>query len=1361
MNSQEVGQFFTGIVEDRNDPLHLGRTKVRVVGLHTHDKIDLPTEDLPWAILMRPAGGNGPVIAPPEGTAVVVIFDDYPDCQMPIVIGQIPTIPQEQQVFIDKFEDKPLWADDLTPQSRPVPTKAEQVDGNQIGPVTAPNPVLRTIPVIGRQEAVSPSQIIWSTLYPSVVDSYAIGGLAGVSGGLGERYAPTTNAFENLLLSEGNFDRATTRFSVLAGQGGGVGAALQGYMDGVVPFPFGGFDIELSIPINPGTFPFPAPGRVNFSTSIGGIFDESDETIKLPDPPIPGLPKCCPVRLPRLPKLPKLPPLPQLYLPPLPKLPSLDDLRDLIGLDNLPCIPCVPGPDTLAQIADLQRAAANIMRAPERIAAAVDAEFGVFRDALEQNVGNIATFVDQLPVDVTFTDFESVEEGSTPPLHGAYGGPNFAGAYPVVKPPLNPAVDEKRYTSGSPKEVQTTPPPDWKGNVAEARAGIKALLVAADKNSFTAEQKAALLAIVGGECGWVAKEESCQYSDPDRLCEIFQATFKNDKELAEEYSNWLRGNKGTKAEFFNFVYDTCNNGRQLGNIQPGDGGKFFGRGYIQLTGRANYERYAELTGYPIDKNPDILVSDPTVSAEVAVAYFLDRVQHAVPTAHPGYFYAAKKAVGNNSPDIAARKLAYYEYFYGTKTPEGYRFTEATAGNVESPYSYDGVLAGNERGLDDHIGFQDPHRKYPRKRRIAQPENSKLSRGISKETIVALKESQRTLGVPTALRGAPWDQPAIPFGAQYPYNKVMETESGHIQEFDDTPGYERIHTYHRSGTYEEIDCNGTLVRKIVGDGYIILDRNGFVSISGDANVSVGGTVRVFCQSDAQIEVAGSAEMKVGGNFDLGVARDMNVAVGGNFNMWANGKMSLQSKKAGHIRSEEDMYITTKKKLHVLSIEDSYFESRKTLNMLSKEDMFIESLAKAHVKIAEELFVQTGSDMDLIVGAGLAVGVADDIGIISSNIQVESGDIGVKASNVIVEADVDVTGDITLDGDFEQSGDMKVSGEIHGSSMKTFTLSATNSSFSTMAALGVNITGGLIGSTSSPGTAGIVIVTNPTVGAPETPEEPEEADEATQATEAIPALVHGMVPPPLGIPIYPRTATLVGPSMHGEEQYMYELPSDGETQASKDYIKRSQDNEGIGNVFKGETKGGSGGGGSVVESPIKGQILSAGKFSADYRLSIHFTLGMMFDGGFNMKHRLVPQNGLTEQQIVANLSMLCENILEKYLTVLPDGILGLGKSWKLTSGYRMGSSKSDHCKGRAVDIALVAGSNRKELHHKLVQELDKLVPYDQLLLEYRGKSQNWIHTGFRGNGNTFGGGSNRGQALTLVDDKTYGAGFILLG
>ena len=116
------GQFFIGVVEDRNDPMKLGRCKVRVVGLHTHDKTILPTSDLPWSMLMMPitsasaSGIGSSAIGPVEGTTVIVIFHDYPDCQQPIMIGAIGGLPQAEPVLIGQFNDSPIFKDNITPQ---------------------------------------------------------------------------------------------------------------------------------------------------------------------------------------------------------------------------------------------------------------------------------------------------------------------------------------------------------------------------------------------------------------------------------------------------------------------------------------------------------------------------------------------------------------------------------------------------------------------------------------------------------------------------------------------------------------------------------------------------------------------------------------------------------------------------------------------------------------------------------------------------------------------------------------------------------------------------------------------------------------------------------------------------------------------------------------------------------------------------------------------------------------------------------------------------------------------------------------------------------------------------------------------
>ena len=45
---------FIGVVEDRNDPLQLARVKVRAYSIHTEDKTQTSTRELPWAVVLQP-----------------------------------------------------------------------------------------------------------------------------------------------------------------------------------------------------------------------------------------------------------------------------------------------------------------------------------------------------------------------------------------------------------------------------------------------------------------------------------------------------------------------------------------------------------------------------------------------------------------------------------------------------------------------------------------------------------------------------------------------------------------------------------------------------------------------------------------------------------------------------------------------------------------------------------------------------------------------------------------------------------------------------------------------------------------------------------------------------------------------------------------------------------------------------------------------------------------------------------------------------------------------------------------------------------------------------------------------------------
>lgn len=76
-------------------------------------------------------------------------------------------------------------------------------------------------------------------------------------------------------------------------------------------------------------------------------------------------------------------------------------------------------------------------------------------------------------------------------------------------------------------------------------------------------------------------------------------------------------------------------------------------------------------------------------------------------------------------------------------------------------------------------------------------------------------------------------------SEYPHNKVTETETGHIFEVDDTPGAGRIHQMHNSGTYEEIQPDGTRSVRIQSEDYEIIISNKHLLVKGDFNITVEG------------------------------------------------------------------------------------------------------------------------------------------------------------------------------------------------------------------------------------------------------------------------------------------------------------------------------------------------------------------------------------------------------------------------------------------------------------------------------------------------------------------------------------------
>lgn len=158
---------------------------------------------------------------------------------------------------------------------------------------------------------------------------------------------------------------------------------------------------------------------------------------------------------------------------------------------------------------------------------------------------------------------------------------------------------------------------------------------------------------------------------------------------------------------------------------------------------------------------------------------------------------------------------------------------------------------------------------------------------------------------------------------------------------------------------------------------------------------------------------------------------------------------------------------------------------------------------------------------------------------------------------------------------------------------------------------------------------------------------------------------------------------------------------------------------------DTTQGSGGQGSNV---ICGNVPS---YPADnYQLSPNFNLGQLSSKCI-FPYRVASQCGLSLPEVVCNLKALCTNVLEPLKARYPNG-------FRINSGFRRGSGRSQHYRGMAADIQWAGLANSEYLTR--AQWIRDHLPFDQLIMEH-GRSI-WIHVSFKR------GGPQRGQVLTMI-------------
>jgi hypothetical protein len=139
----------------------------------------------------------------------------------------------------------------------------------------------------------------------------------------------------------------------------------------------------------------------------------------------------------------------------------------------------------------------------------------------------------------------------------------------------------------------------------------------------------------------------------------------------------------------------------------------------------------------------------------------------------------------------------------------------------------------------------------------------------------------------------WTEPKSDYQAVYPYNNITQTESGHFFEMDDTPDAERVRIQHRTGTFTEVQADGSRINKVLGTNYEILMDGNNVYIKGQCNITVDGSCVINIKNDAVIKVEGDLKQQVLGNVTQAVNGNVDITAKGDVEVNSSGTITMQA------------------------------------------------------------------------------------------------------------------------------------------------------------------------------------------------------------------------------------------------------------------------------------------------------------------------------------------------------------------------------------------------------------------------------------------------------------------------------------
>ena len=275
----------------------------------------------------------------------------------------------------------------------------------------------------------------------------------------------------------------------------------------------------------------------------------------------------------------------------------------------------------------------------------------------------------------------------------------------------------------------------------------------------------------------------------------------------------------------------------------------------------------------------------------------------------------------------------------------------------------------------------------------EPDSNRFSRNeYIADTIVQVKKDNIAIGqtdVPTnghpssgvgtdkQSSGRLWTEWETQYNSTYPYNHAYFSEAGHIWEIDDTPGAERLHWYHRTGTFFEMAPDGTLVNKIVSNEYHITLRNRYTHIEAGDYETVDWGKQEFVNKDMlpdcnyditigengdmnltikkgqwNINVTnGDANIYINGNVNMRVTKDINLEVGGNFNTTVMGDVNtiIQGTRNTFISGSDTTTVCTNKNTNILGTKQEDVAGDVATTHMSQDTITVGGTLTQHIAV----------------------------------------------------------------------------------------------------------------------------------------------------------------------------------------------------------------------------------------------------------------------------------------------------------------------------------------------------------------------------------------------------------------------------